>query len=276
MSNTSDYIVCKICGNHYKRLTYHINKTHNMSKDEYLELYPDSEFLSESERSIMSSRMTDKNNENWTDPEYRKSRSEFAESQWMDPKYRALKIAQVKDQHKYNEGYKEIWRESARSRVLELWKDPDFVSKIKLINGERLREWNIQSWKDPDYRREMINRICRSAGRRVSYNGTNYRSGWEIYFVKYLESNSIRFDYEINPVEFLYDGKLHTYIPDFYLPDLNIYVEIHPECFINDYMKSKIKSVERLVLLTENELFVTDFSIYDFIDNPRLSVDKYL
>lgn len=40
-----DYIVCQICGKRFKFLGSHLTRSHNMTKEEYLELYPKSLFI---------------------------------------------------------------------------------------------------------------------------------------------------------------------------------------------------------------------------------------
>lgn len=54
------------------------------------------------------------------------------------------------------------------------------------------------------------------------YNGKYFRSNWEIAFVKFCEKNNLRYYYE--PKKFVFDTI--SYIPDFYLPDWNMWVEV--------------------------------------------------
>lgn len=55
------------------------------------------------------------------------------------------------------------------------------------------------------------------------YNNQYYRSSWEIKFVKWCEIKNIKFIYE--PELFILNNN-KGYIPDFYLPELNKYVEV--------------------------------------------------
>lgn len=43
-----DYILCQICGDRYKNLPIHLARSHNMSKEEYYELYPGFPLMSDS------------------------------------------------------------------------------------------------------------------------------------------------------------------------------------------------------------------------------------
>lgn len=54
------------------------------------------------------------------------------------------------------------------------------------------------------------------------YKNIYYRSYWEIEVVKYFETNNIEWQYE--PKVFKMDNR--TYTPDFYLPELNKWIEV--------------------------------------------------
>lgn len=51
----------------------------------------------------------------------------------------------------------------------------------------------------------------------------HYRSSYEITFADFLKSNGIAFEYE---KYFLVDDKGVPYLPDFYLPKKNIFIEV--------------------------------------------------
>ena len=67
------------------------------------------------------------------------------------------------------------------------------------------------------------------------YKNISMRSGWEIGYAKYLDRNNIKWEYE--PKTF--DLGDTTYTPDFYLPELNTYIEI--KGFLTDEAKQKIQ-----------------------------------
>ena len=59
---------------------------------------------------------------------------------------------------------------------------------------------------------------------RYEYNGTKYRSEWELYCAKMLDFYGIEFEYE----------KFHeptSTFPDFWIPAIGIYLELHPDWF---------------------------------------------
>ena len=60
--------------------------------------------------------------------------------------------------------------------------------------------------------------------KRIIYKGIKFRSSWEVKYVKYLDKNGIKWEYE--PKVFKIENLNTHYTPDFYLPDLDKYVEI--------------------------------------------------
>lgn len=69
----------------------------------------------------------------------------------------------------------------------------------------------------------MARRKGPKQGTVTEYRGIKYRSKWEVYFAKLLLYSDIRNIYE--PKRFFLTKTL-SYLPDFYLPDYNVYVEV--------------------------------------------------
>jgi len=62
--------------------------------------------------------------------------------------------------------------------------------------------------------------------RKVLYNNTWFRSGWEAKYAEYLDKWSIKWEYE--PCIFVLEigGRKTSYTPDFYLPEFGIYHKV--------------------------------------------------
>lgn len=58
--------------------------------------------------------------------------------------------------------------------------------------------------------------------KRVKYNNIWMRSTWEVAYAKYLDRNNVKWLYESKT----FDLGDCTYTPDFYLPEINKYIEI--------------------------------------------------
>ena len=69
------------------------------------------------------------------------------------------------------------------------------------------------------------NNVCRRV-ERIEYNGYRFHSSWEVIVAKFLDANEIAWSRKVTPAEYLWEGKKHLYFPDFYLPQLDVYVEV--------------------------------------------------
>ena len=91
--------------------------------------------------------------------------------------------------------------------------------------------------------------------KRFKYNkNINMRSSWEVKYAKYLDKNNIKWQYESKRFNL---GK-STYIPDFYLPETNEYIEIKGWFRIKDKKKMKDFKLkypkEQITILQQQDL----------------------
>jgi len=91
-------------------------------------------------------------------------------------------------------------------------------------------------------------------GKRIKYNGSIFRSTYEVRFAKAFDALGIRWIYE--PRRF--DLGTCTYLPDFYLPDFNTYCEVKgwlgPDSIKKNALFSKTFPDIPWLLLMEPEL----------------------
>lgn len=93
----------------------------------------------------------------------------------------------------------------------------------------------------------------------------HYQSGYERRFMEYLDSKNFnwirckeRFPY------FDEQGKQHTYNPDFYLPDYNLYVEVKGMIRMRDPLKFQaFPEDKQLVLITAEKLRELGINVFD-------------
>lgn len=71
------------------------------------------------------------------------------------------------------------------------------------------------------------------------YNGTHFRSTWEVRFAKALDRRGIKWEYEGRA----FDLGHRTYTPDFYTPEDGVYWEV--KGWLNDDSKDKINAFRR-------------------------------
>jgi hypothetical protein len=80
----------------------------------------------------------------------------------------------------------------------------------------------LKSWNNPNFGYTK-NKSC-------YYKEIRMRSSWEKKFAELCDENNIKFEYE--PKWFkLWTGR--RYLPDFYLPEKDLWIEIRPKCYQN-------------------------------------------
>ena len=60
----------------------------------------------------------------------------------------------------------------------------------------------------------------------VEYNGIKFHGTWEVEFAKFLTKHHIKWERPVEKFEYPFYNKTHYYTPDFYLPDLDLFIEI--------------------------------------------------
>jgi hypothetical protein len=84
------------------------------------------------------------------------------------------------------------------------------------------------------------------------YKGEKFHGKWELMVAKWFDSNSIRWERKIKPFNYFWNNKWHLYFPDFYLPDLDKYVEV--KGFKRERDVCKWSVVPNLLVLQKKEI----------------------
>lgn len=94
---------------------------------------------------------------------------------------------------------------------------------------------------------------------RCLYNGIKMDSGSEKKFAEILDKHNIK--WVKNSTKFypyFYKGKNKKYYPDFYLPDLKIWIEIKGKIYVEPWLPNKLQSVkdtgEEIVIIFSKEI----------------------
>lgn len=229
--------VCPICGAEKKSLTKHLSMAHRITKQEFLEKYPNTKMIAEETSNKISISLK----RNWEDPDYAERCSRYWRSEEHGKEVsERLKKEWETNPDKYRIPFAEYARSEEGRRVRSnnmknvsqsLWEDPDYVEARR----EQGRSQMIKNLQNPSY---GYNRES------CLYDGVYYRSSWEVNFAKFLDSRRIKYTYESSRFEYTYNNIVHYYIPDFYLEDYNIFIEIKPSCKINELTDIKLSSVK--------------------------------
>ena len=222
----SALLVCPLCGKkNLKQLTQHLTWKHNMTREKFEKLYPEQTlFIPEiSDRCRRATQIGHevylKNFEN--DPEkYKKSYKERSIKRTKNNPDIGIKIATILRRNgvyeKTSERSKRMW-ESTEYRKMQ-------SEKCKRQHENGLTEIVIKK------------SLNRNHVKVASINNVLYRfrSSYELDFALLLDSLGIKFEYESIKINYFYNGKIHVYYPDFYIPDTNIVFEVKPYFRIQD------------------------------------------
>lgn len=130
-------------------------------------------------------------------------------------------------------------------RFSSMWdrqkEDPEFMKKWGRSKSKSLSK----VWERPEYRKRMSEVASKNAiwclenipgygrGRTkkdFKYGSGVYRSSWEVAFAKKCRELKVKFQYEKKVFMFdIGDGSNSRYMPDFYLPKFDVWVEVKPK-----------------------------------------------
>lgn len=87
--------------------------------------------------------------------------------------------------------------------------------------------------------------------KQVEYNGSKLDGGWELIVAKWFDLNNIKWIRNTNGFNYDWNGP-RTYFPDFYLIDLDLYVEVKGYTRDRDILKWEV--VPNLIIIKKNEI----------------------
>lgn len=226
---------CPICNKEFNNLTKHVQMAHHMSKEEFLSVYPNTQMIS----SETSNKISNSLRSNWKNPEYARRCSAYWNSELHA--------------HRKSKDLSNLWKERHDELSSKI---QDFANSDK---GREIRSSNLsltlsKLWKDEQYiqskrdsgRVQMIKNMTNPSygHKKYQYNGCYFRSSWEVKVAKILDLLDIKWEYEKHQFKYVWNDVTRVYIPDFYLTDLKLYLEVKPECMISDLTNTKLNSVK--------------------------------
>jgi hypothetical protein len=97
------------------------------------------------------------------------------------------------------------------------------------------------------YSASKVNGRCKKS----EYKGFKMDSSWELEFAKWCDSQNIKWIKPKNGFEYEWNG-IRTYFPDFYLSELNVYIEV--KGYQRDRDLAKWKSLDNLIVIKSVEI----------------------
>lgn len=69
------------------------------------------------------------------------------------------------------------------------------------------------------------NNVCGRV-KNIQYNGQILKGSWEVIVAMWLDHNDIEWVSEPEGFDYIWEEKKHTYFPDFYIKEYNVYLEV--------------------------------------------------
>lgn len=164
------------------------------------------------------------------------------------------------------------------SNSKRIWKK-ETIDKLKITSREKNKEyWTEEKRNEQSLRMSKIAKekpdsysINNVSGRvkNFDYNGFKLKGKWELKVAQLLDENNIRWTNKIEPFSYFWNNNWHLYFPDFYLIDLDIYIEVKGFERERDLIKWKsVEKEKKLVILKEKEI--------GFLSKGEKSIKQYI
>lgn len=144
-------------------------------------------------------------------------------------------------------------------------KNPDYVmseetrKKLKEIGRrqvwtEQMRKKHSTIMSDVVIKYPESYRHGNKNGRTKIYevNGFKLRGTWEVIVAEYLNSEGIKWTNKVEPKPYMWQGKFKTYYPDFYIPEIDMYIEV--KGYETDRDRAKWTSIDNLIVIKKKEI----------------------
>jgi hypothetical protein len=86
----------------------------------------------------------------------------------------------------------------------------------------------------------------------IEYKGFNLKGSWELEVAKWLDKHGIKWTNEVKGFEYFWEGKIHLYFPDFYLTELDKYIEV--KGYERERDRKKWEVIENLIVFKKKEI----------------------
>lgn len=133
-------------------------------------------------------------------------------------------------------------RERSRANAVERYKDPKEREKHSLAMKDAVLR-NIDSYT----KKNVVGRV-----KNIDYNGTTLKGSWELVVAETLDHLHLTWTQPTTGIEYSYEDRTHLYFPDFYVPSLNVFIEVKGYERARDL--AKWKAVPNLVVLKESAI----------------------
>ena len=152
----------------------------------------------------------------------------------------------------------------------------DKISKAntgKIQSPERILKTKIalKKFYDNEPKENKVKRSLKLVGHpnwkkaKYKYKEHTFRGRWEVLFAEFLDLKNVKWQYE--PRRFYFKDELFTYLPDFYLPDMDLWIEVRGRIGKMDEKKTNsfIDLGYNLIIIEQSEIN----TIWRHLDNKN-------
>lgn len=155
--------------------------------------------------------------------------------------------------------------EETRLKISKVWKGRKHTEESRRKISEGMQK--IVREKPDSYSSSNVN----GRVKKVIYKDIILDSQWEVDFAIWLDQNGIIWERPNKGFEYVYEDKKHIYYPDFYLPQLDVYVEV--KGFEREKDKYKWKALNNLIVIKSKEIediHLNKFNILSILNKKGL------
>ena len=144
-------------------------------------------------------------------------------------------------------------REHARQVSLTRW-----TKEKRKEQSEKMKSVMAQAVQNHPESYSYKNFCGRS--KKTIYNGQWLHSSWGLLVAQWLDTQNIQWTRKVPGFEYIWQGSRKSYFPDFYLPELDVYLEV--KGYETDKDREKWKSIPGLIVIKEKEIKIIQPETY--------------
>lgn len=145
--------------------------------------------------------------------------------------------------------------EKTREKISKVWKGRKHSEESKQKISASMKK--VVKERPESYSASNVNGRVKKA----EYNGNIFDSSWEVVVAKFLDDNNILWERPQNGFEYIWENDMHLYYPDFYIPSMDLYIEV--KGYKRDRDEYKWKSLDNLVVIKQKEINAINKGIYE-------------
>lgn len=145
--------------------------------------------------------------------------------------------------------------EKTREKISKVWKGRKHSEESKQKISVSMKK--VVKERPESYSASNVN----GRVKKVEYNGNIFDSSWEVVVAKFLDDNNILWERPQNGFEYIWENDTHLYYPDFYIPSMDLYIEV--KGYKRDRDEYKWKSLNNLVVIKQKEINAINKGIYE-------------